>query len=473
MEGRSSQQATRVIARGVATLTYEELPPRAVETVKQVVMDTLGAALAGSGLGQGAKSIVSLVEERGGKPESTIVGFGTKVPCSEAALANSALAHALDYDDVYGSIQSHLDAVTVPVALAVAERAGRVSGKELITAIALGDEVTTRLGMAIFKAPKGFAAAWHPGLLIAYFGATATAGRLLGLSEEAFLHAFGIALYRTGGTLAFLGGARNLVAEVYYGFPAQIGVMSALMARKGITGPLDALEGNGGLFPAFFNAQYDRGSLISGFGKDFHFTNVGLKAWPTVRTSHCYIQAALGIVSEKDVRLQDVDEIVLHCGPVAQAISEPLELRRRPATPIDARFSIPFGVAVAVANKGVTLRDFLPENMTNSRVLGLVDKVTIKPDPDLDSGEGGRGSGSPPAIVEIRTRDGTIHSKRVDVARGEPGIPLSHDELTAKFKECASYAARPLHADKVDRIIDLISTLETMPEISPLGRLLC
>lgn len=469
-----SEDLARGLARTVATLRYEEMPPDVIQVAKNSILDTIGVILGGSGLGQGSRSLAAMVIDEGGKVESSILGSGVKVPCRAAALVNGGFAHALDYDDVYSPVRVHPDAVTVPAALAIAERSAGVSGKDLIAAVALGDELAIRLGLAIFNAPGAATAGtwpgrqWHPTLVAGYFSATAASARLLRLDEEAILDAFGIALYRTAGTLAYVKGARNLVAELYYGFPAEVGVMSASMAAGGITGPKEAFEGEGGLFPAFLGGQYSRDSLAVGFGRSFELLGIETKPWPAVRTSHCYVQAALEIAGGNDVRPGDIEEITIHCGGLARLACEPLALRRRPLTAIDAKFSIPFIVSVALARRRVVIADFLPGNLADPAVLSLADRVTVSFDPNLDAGSAFRGAGMVRAVLDVRTRDGSTLTAHVDYAHGGPEDPMTQDERRAKFEDCASYAAVPIPAADVRRVVELVSTLDDQVDLREL-----
>jgi len=147
---------TARLARFAAGLTYEQLPPAAIVTVKRIVIDCLGAALAGSTLGSGAKELLAIVEAAGGRPEAAILGTQLRAPAVMASLANGGLAHALNYDDFLSAAEVHLGVTSLPAALAAAECAGDVSGKELITALAAGNELMARLGFAVQGASTGY-----------------------------------------------------------------------------------------------------------------------------------------------------------------------------------------------------------------------------------------------------------------------------------------------------------------------------
>src|SRR6185436_8881655 len=139
--------ATRALARHAVALRYEALPVPLVELIKQCVLDTLGVAIGASGLAPEAQLVAGYVRDMGGKPESTLWGYGDKAPAPWAAFVNGSLGHMLDYDDVGAG--GHVGIATVPVAFAVAEKLGGVSGRELITAIAAGTDLHTRLDLAV------------------------------------------------------------------------------------------------------------------------------------------------------------------------------------------------------------------------------------------------------------------------------------------------------------------------------------
>lgn len=463
--------AALITAEAVTRLSYADLSPEVVALTKNSLLDTLGVTLAGAGLAEGSQLLANLVLEHGGKPEATILGLNKKVPAAQAALVNGAFAHALDYDDYLYGLAIHPSAVTVSAALAIAERLSSassgslplssvapdsgfqtrspISGSELITAIALGNEVAARIGLAMHRVPGSFAGLWHPTLLAGYFSATASAGKLLRLTAEQLNHAFGLALYRAGGTIPFSSGPRGLVGELYYGFPAELGVMCALMAQRGITGPTASFEGPGGLVPAFLNGKYDRPSLVDGWGKLYEQGAImTYKPWPSVRSSHAHIQTALELVTKHDLKPADIREVVLHCNAGTRRAAEPLAVRRRPQTAIDAKFSIPFAVAVALAQRSVTVRDFHPTNLTNPLLLSLADRITVAPD-NLKSGAKG--------LLEIHTTSGQTHRASVEHLQGDPDLPMSQAAIESKFRDCVASAPRPFGADK---LIAAIMTLE-------------
>ncbi|HEY4646464.1 MAG TPA: MmgE/PrpD family protein, partial [Steroidobacteraceae bacterium] len=210
---------TRTLARHAATLRFDALPPALVEMTKQCVLDTLGVAIGASTLAPEAGIIADYVRDQGGKPEATLLGFGGKAPAAWAAFANGSLGHMLDYDDLGES--GHPSIVTIPVALAVAEKLGGVSGRELITAVAAGTDIMTRLSQAIDVPDWTMTEGWFATQLLGFVAGAATAGGLLGLDEEQMENALGIGFNQMSGSRQMAVGAATHMRAMQAGFSGQ------------------------------------------------------------------------------------------------------------------------------------------------------------------------------------------------------------------------------------------------------------
>ena len=229
------EEVTKIVCRFISETDYDRLPPSITDRIKKSILDTLGIIVPASVLMPDLKSAIDLVIEAGGKEESTVLVYGVKLPCWEAVFANGVRGHALDYAD------GHLEAVfrigisVIPAALALAERKGRVSGKELITAVGVAEEFLCRLGVAVARRRQSLGP-WHEGILLGNFGATAAAAKMLNLSADQTDRAFGIAFLQAGGTLSVIAPDAN-IRGMYAGFVGKNGVLAALMAQRGILGP--------------------------------------------------------------------------------------------------------------------------------------------------------------------------------------------------------------------------------------------
>ncbi len=316
-------ELTKALAGNIVKTQYNNLPKEVSEATKRSILDTLGVMLPPTTLEKPCIAIGELVKEAGGKEESTIIGFGGKAPCWMAAFVNGSLAHAMDYDDQTDEPPHHPTAGNFPAALAIAERIGRVSGKDFITAIALGNDLGVRLAAAI----GGKVIMNYPWFYITTFGiftAAAAAGKILGLSEEKMLNALGIALHRVVGINEAVFAPDSDIRAIRDSFTNKGGVLSALMAEKGISACKDAIEK---LYKVFFGGEYDPQALTSDLGKRFRGAEASLKFWPCCRATHGYVQAALQITKEHSIKPDQIEEVYLTVSKHgAENLCEPMEI---------------------------------------------------------------------------------------------------------------------------------------------------
>lgn len=453
---------TRNLVKNIVNTKYETLPSEVVQRTKRHILDTLGVMFPPSTLERGCIALEEITREAGGKEESTLIGFGGKAPCWMAAFVNGSLCHPLDYDDTVDEFSNHPSAHTFPAAFSVAERVGNVSGREFITAVALGIDLNVRLSAA----PKGSLLEDYPWFSIPVFGvfsATAGAGKILALTEDEMVNAFGIALDRASGITETITSPDSEIRAIRDGFGNREGVLAALMAQKGITACKDAIEN---LYKVFYNNNYDSSSLTSNLGSDFWGLKVGRKAWPCCRVAHTYVKAALDVVKECDVDPDKVDEVLLKVGRFGRDILfTPLEAQRKPELSINAKVSFPFIMGVVFAKRRVIIEDFLPENLRDPKVLEIASKVNYQFDPQL--------SGAiTPGAVEVKMKEGGSLLKKENIPYGHPENPMSDEELVAKFKDCARYAKKTLSEDKVAELVEKVFGLEEVNNIEEIAQIL-
>ena len=461
--------ASQIFAEHVACIRYEDIPPEVVEITKESILDTLGVTLGASSMSPTFKVLVDLAREVGGKEESTIIGFGSRVSAFMAAFVNGAMSHFLDYDDEHYPQRLHPSAPVVCAGFAIAERLGSVNGKDLITAIAVGQDISARIGMA---ASWNLSARplWQMSQLCGVFGAAATSGKLLGLDAERLVDTFGIALCQAAGTLQHRIGVGAELGTMYPAFSAKGAVLSALMAQRGISVVKNSLEGKAGFFNTYFNVEHDRNALLADLGKRFENVNIGVKPYPVCDSGHVHIDATLGIVSEHDIHPEDIEEITVYVyEEFAQRLCEPLEARRRPQTIGDAKFSLPYSVAVAATYRNVLLKNYTVEGIRDPVVLDLAQKVKPKFESRFKVA---RALELAKGMVEIRTKAGSMYSKTVEIPYGHPQKPLTMEKVVEKFEDCASYSVRPLPHENIEKVIHLIGKLEQVEDVSQIIKLL-
>ncbi len=444
------------IARNIIGTTYEKLPIEVVEVTKKLIMDTLAVSLCGSAEA-GVKELVEIFKGWGGKEQSTLWVFGDRLPSISAAQANATMAHASDYDDTHDPSPIHTGVVAVPTALAIAEIGEKIDGRKLITAVALAADLAVRLCMAckITMVESG----WHYTTLHGNFNAAVVAGKLLGFDEETLVNTFGLAYHQAGGNLqATHDGV--LAKRIGPGFAVRNGIMAAMMAQQGITGAKNVLEGRHGLFNVYHRGMYNPEMLTANLGEKYEVVDLSFKPYPCCRMNHSSIDATLAIMNENRMGPEDIEAVTIRVNSDAMgSVCEPLEIKRNPRTIVDAQFSIPWTVAMAVTHGKVGLEAFTEKAIKDRATLSFSQKVI----PRIDESLGKKGITS--AIVEIKTKHGRVYSKRVDNPYGSPENPMSMDAIVEKFRDCASHAARPVNKDRVEKLIQLISKLESVSDV--------
>lgn len=461
-ESAKTKDVVWTLADNIVNTSYEDLPQETVAVTQKSILDTLGVIAAASGVSPECRLLVDLIKDAGGKEESTIIGFGGRVPAWMAAFANGAMGHYLDYDDLLYEALVHPSCSVVSAGLAIAERLGGVPGKEFVTAVALGNDLICRMGLAI-----NWKMDWNLTTVLGAFGTAAASAKLLKLDAAGIVSSLGIVLCEAGGTHEMRYSVGNHLGGMRDGYPAKDGVFSALMAKQGIIGPENCLEGRAGLFNVHFKGDFKKEILTAGLGKKFEGTHVAIKAWPTCGTSHVYIDATLRIVSEHDIQPQDIEAITLYVGDFGMLHCEPIDKRRRPQTISDAKYSIPFSAAIAATKRRVAIGDLTLAGIREPEVLEMAQRVSPRLDDRFNADKG-----EPPGMVEIKTKDGRSYTKQLAVGYGHPRNPVSSADVIKKFRDCVSYSARPISGDVAEKIVKMVMRIEDVEDVGLLSRLL-
>jgi 2-methylcitrate dehydratase PrpD len=467
-----ARDVTLKLARHAAALRYEALPPALVDLLKQCVLDTLGVSIGASTLAPEAATLADYVKDLGGKPEATVLGFGGKAPAPWAAFVNGSLGHMLDYDDLGES--GHPSIVTIPVALAVAEKLGGVSGRDLIAAVAAGTDVMTRITRAIDVPDWTMTEGWFATQLLGFVAGAATAGRLMGLDEEQMENALGIGFNQMSGSRQMAVGAATHMRSMQAGFSGQGAVLAAELARRGIIGSKEIVEGRYGFFKTYIRGREpDWDGIVDGLGVKFPLVEKhGFKVWPACAYTRTTNAATLALRQQHGLKPEDIESITIVGGTGGtQLLCEPIEAKRRPKVSIDGKYSIPFTTAIMAAKGDVTLRDYTREGLNDPKVLAMADRVSYRAAAQPVTGKGGSADISRTS-VEIVTRDGRRLEHRATGVPGDPKNPVSWERLEAKFHDCVSFSARPVATAKAGDAAGMIRVLETLPDATAIVRLL-
>jgi len=451
-----SSDPAAAFALHVSRARFSDLPPATIVATKHDLLDTLGCALGGAGA-PGIETLIRLYRDWGGKEQAPLLLVGGGLPAPQAAFIHAAMAHALDYDDTYDRGSSlHPGASVLGAALAMADLLGGVSGEALVLAAALGLDVSCRIALAA-TTDRG----WHRTAAIGVFGATAVAGKLLGLTGEQLHHAFGIAFSQSAGTRQCILDAA-LTKRFQAGQAASAGIVSALLAQQGFTGASEVFAGRYGFFELYQPGGFDLGSLTEALGQAWRGDEVSLKPYPCARPMHAPIDAALALHRELGLDSTPAhgvlaDVVVETSARVVRDFVEDSARRRAPTQIVEAQFALPYLVAAALRHGRLGIDEVA--GFHDQDVLALA--ATIR----------GEVTGGP-AAVRVRDVNGKTHRVEIERVLGSPENPLSKPQQVAKFHDNAAHAVRRLPAPEVDATIEAMLHLDPLPDARAAWRFL-
>ncbi len=435
---------------------FDDLSVSCVETAKKLILDTLAVGIAGWEA-PGCPEVVQTVTTEKQGP-STILAHGMKVAPAEAAFVNATIMHSLDFDDTLDSSALHTMVSVLPAALALGEMS-RTGGRELLIAVVLGVDVICRLAAAIVRPLS-----WIRTATCGSFGAAAAAGKILGLSREVQMHAFGIVYSQTAGNAQCLLDG-SLVKRMQPAFASRAGVFSALLAQKGISGARYPFTGEYGFFNLYEGGEVDLDRTMDGLGRHYGMMDLSIKPYPSCRMTHAAVSAALTLRSRGEFKVEEIRQVKVRVSEmVAEMVGKPFEIRSNPQ--VDAQFSIPYTVAVALLRGKPVLDDFTEELIADSRVRELSKKVTVTIDHELAARDIER------AALMVETMDGRQFRENQRHLPGSPALPLAVDECREKFHECVVFSRRQDFFQRESAIVDLVLNLEKVADIRELTALL-
>ena len=447
-----------ILAKYIVECQFEDLSPKVVEVTKRSLLDGIGVTLGAGGLCEPCQAFVDMAVGMEGKKEATIIGFGERVPAEMAAFANGSMAHALDFEDAHDRALVHSNAVVIPAALAIAEALGNVDGKKLVTALAIGSDLVCRLGLCFREDPADHG--WYTPPIVGAFGAAAAVGKLLNLNEQQMLDAFSLTLCQATCSAELKYSPLSDIRAVRDAFAAKAGLISARLAQKGVKGFDLPFEGKAGFFQLYVNGKFDSQELTGELRQRFEGSNVSFKPWPTCRGTHAYIEAALKLSDEYDIKVENIKEINVVVSNLNKMLVEPIANKQNPATSIDAKFSLPFTIAAALIHRKINLGHFTAEGLKDQEVIKLGKKLKYTVDPDIPFQESGRG------YIELVDHYGQTYSLGIKEAYGNPNNPITQQGIIEKFKDCASRAKRQIPEDDLEAVIDQILSIERIGNVS-------
>jgi len=458
-----TETATRpidTIAAHLTTTRFEDIDRAAVELAKRRVLDVIGCALGGANI-DGNPELLDLLRTWGGAGQATIIGHGGKLPVHHAAFLNSIMARSNDLEVMTfihegARVPSHNAGSTVPTALALAEANGR-SGRELLAALVLGDDLVARVSLASnWSFTQGFDGI---GSLVPW-GTTAVAGRLLGLDDRQQIHAFGLMLNMMSGTVQdYWDGVHAF--KLVQGTPAQQGVLAAELAKRGWTGNYDPLFADYGYFKLFAQGAKDPDILTKGLGEHY-FGEAVFKHFPSGLPTHTPIACALKLYHEHGVRAEGIEsvEIAVTEQSMTNYYAKPFRLREWPHG--DAAFSYQYTTCMALLRGDFFVDDMTESAITAQPILDLVAKSRVVP-MQSDHRYG--------STVTVRLKDGRVEREFLGAMPGDPLTDPATDEfIIDKFRRQAAFNGT-LREDRVEELIERVLRLDEIDDIGEITAL--
>ena len=411
---------TQQFAESMTQWDFKDLSAEVVQKAKLLVLDFLGATTAGTITPTAAIVQRALGSEMGSGPCWIVGRENRRTSPLWAAFLNGFNAHIVEYDDTHRNSLYHPGAPTVPAALAAVQMI-RGTGTKLIEGLVAGYEMGIRLAESINPAHYAF---WHTTGTVGCLGASAAAGKILGLSVDQLVWAFGNAGTQAAGLWEFQSDG-SLTKPLHPGKAAQAGLLAALLAKEGFTGPSSILEGKQGFCKATAS-QFDLSRFVPKKGEPFRILEVTFKNYPSCGHSHTPIDAALELYPQVQAAGGRIESIRILTNRVAIRVAGILD----PKTESEGKFSIPFCVAYALTHGRLDLDSFRPEGLSDPRVRELMSRIRMEVSEEMEKVFAQKR----PTEIQIRMENGETLSARVEYRRGDPENPLKEEEVKAKFR---------------------------------------
>jgi len=457
----------------ITAIQFDDLPKKVVHEAKRVFLDSVGCALAGIHTDKGRISI-QLAKGFNGKPESTIIGTGDRVSCVHSAFANGELINALDMDAIL--YPGHISPYVIPGPLGLAEKIG-ASGKDLLLAIALGHEISERLGESLrgskkyIKEDSGgrIVISDVHGLGFCIFGGTAGLGKILKFDYGKMSHAIGIAGHicpvPTLGKWQNTDPPSGMTKYLSAGWLGEAEITAAFLADLGYIGDTDVLDGEYGFWKFFASDKWRPDILMKELGQEWRFLRTAYKPYPCCRLMHSGLDSFIKIIEENGLMPGDIEKVTLLLDPLTE---KPVHRNREIKTHVDAQFSVPYVFAVA-AHRIKSGRDWQSlSTMTNHSIIDFMDKVSVMNHPHFDETML-KGRMNSLSKVEVVAK-GRTFSEEKGWMKGDPfpeEATMTDNELIEKFRNNA-YGI--LSSDRVDNVVELTFRLDEIKDIRELTK---
>ncbi|MFC1870469.1 MmgE/PrpD family protein [Chloroflexota bacterium] len=437
-------------ARYALGLNYKSLPPDVVHQAKRSLLDALGCAI-GAYVAPGRPMCETVVKELGGTEEATVFGSGLRTSAKNATLVNSFLVRFLDYNDCGGGCHNS-DSISGILAVAEREKAG---GKAFLTSVVISYE----LGARVTESAAGSASSaqgWVPDIR-AGLNMPPALGKMMKMSEDQIANAIGICASHSLplGILDTNKEENTMSKDLRFGFVACDAILACMLAKKGFTGPLRIVEGEGGFRQVVLQGNLDLESVVDFSG--WRILDTRHKILCANRTTHGHVCATLALVKEHDLKPEDIAAVRIKAGPREARHTTTLS-KKYPRNAESADHSAFYANATVIKERAFGPESIEPEKFTDPVILDLIEKITVEPDPSM-------AEWSYQGISEITTKDGRKYTKRVDTPHGFADDPLTDGELEEKFR---GMAAKYMPEEQIKKIFDTVWNAENLDDMGKL-----
>lgn len=444
-----------VLAKFITKLQLPDVPERVKEAAVLHALDTVGTAV-GASCDKQIQSVAKMWQKKEGAAGGChIWGSKDTVGVGTSAFLNAMMGHTQEMDDVHTNSKTHIGTVVIPAAWSMAEYLG-ATGEEFLEAVICGYEVMSRIGMG-FGVSAHRNAGWHVTATAGTFGAAAAAGKLLKLDKQHMIYALGLAGAQSFGTWAFLGDGATCKA-LNPARAAQSGLEAALLAQSGMTGAEHILTApDGGLFTLMTDSP-EIEKVTEGLGTKWQILEVDNKPYPSCRSTHCTIDAALEICREHEIDPEQIDHIDVDTYLVGYKQCGLSEGSVDPKTVVNAKFSTPFTVACAILYGKVTLEQMNISVIMDEKMQELIKKVQVHPVEKFTEAYPGHWG----CEVRMYMKDGTCYSSLVKDASGSVDQPLNRQQVCQKAESLMKTVCGAAAEENARMILD-VRRLDKMP----------
>ena len=436
----------------------QAFPERIVDRAKQALLDALGCGLFGHTQSWGEIMSAEACSDGSSGP-CTIIGSRRTVAPSQAALCNGTSIHGFELDDLLPASIVHPGTVIVPALLAAAE-ASNASGLELIGGIIAGYELMSRLSLAIGMEPshRGF----HKTAVVGPVAAAIACSVVSNLTREQSIWAAGLACSASSGIKAFANGSGGgMVKRMHGGRAAEAGVRMSRLAARGFTGPSAAIDGQFGLLDVFAGDSAQPQCLVEGLGEQWAMDGLWVKIYPVCGWIQGVVQLLASLRGGAPMSLDRVEKVVV--GTSAFAVKNNANMS--PSDTMEAQYSIPYCVAVALAGDAADPSEFSASAIHDPTRNALAKRVEIIVDPQCEAVYPARFG----TRVELHLAGGEMRTGTTLDPHGTAADPCSRNELEEKFKRLVSLSRADVDTDAV---ISMVSRLESVRSVRELTALL-